>query len=94
MNGGGIDVDAGADAWQRTGDLSEVIHTAEAAPSHSDHVAPAPLETGEALRRDRHVDPDAGFALLNTEVQDLVGVRQYAFAYAEADGEAGEVGRR
>src|SRR5260370_15802494 len=94
MNGADTDSDASPDARERTGNLSQVVHTTEATACPSRHVAPALLEFGEALRHDCHADPDAGFTLLNPEVQELVGACQNALAYAEADGEVGEVGRR
>src|SRR5216683_8325472 len=81
-----VNVDAGPDARERTSDLGQVVHAAQPAAGAARHVASALLEPGEALFSDRHADPDAGFALLDLQVQELGTISQNALADAEADG--------
>jgi hypothetical protein len=94
MDGPDVSTDAFPDARERAGNLSQVVHATQATACPSRHVAPALLEACEANRRDLHYDPNARFAVLHFELQELVRVRQNTLTYTEADGEVGEVGRR
>src|SRR5438045_7551906 len=65
VNCANVYCDACPDPRERTSDLSQVVHAAEAAAGAARHVASALLEPGEALFCDCHADPDTGFALLD-----------------------------
>ena len=65
VNCANVYCDACPDPRERTSDLSQVVHAAEAAAGAARHVASALLEPGEALFCDCHADPDTGFSLLD-----------------------------